>query len=204
MRKKIGISAAFLGTLIFVAGLMVPGQALSKQKFPEGKWWINANNFKGELVLSPHGGSVFNTPITNVSFNDKTGELHFFRPGSGQKYSGTVTGNQINGTFTQNGRTFGWRAWRENPAVNAPKGFPQGKWWVNANNRKGELYLTPGGGKIFNNPITETTYDKNTRQIRFTRPSSNQHYQGTVTGNEINGTFTQNGKIFAWKAWREK
>jgi len=103
MRKTFGVHFVLFWVLIFMIGLMLPAQALSKQKFPDGKWWINANNFKGELVLSPHGGTVFNTPITNVSFNAKTGELHFFRPGSNQKYSGTVTGNQINGTFTQNG-----------------------------------------------------------------------------------------------------
>ncbi len=204
MKKMCSSRMALLWAIIVIGGLVLPGKAFSKQQFPQGKWWIDANNFKGELVLSTHGGSVFNTPITNVSFNDKTGQLRFFRPSSGQQYTGTVTGNQINGTFTQNGKTFGWKAWRENPQVNAPKGFPQGKWWIDANNRKGELYLTPGGGTIFNNPITGTTYDKNTRQITFTRPSSNQHYQGTVTGNEINGTFTQNGKIYGWKAWREK
>ncbi len=193
---------AFFGALILVGSLMLPAQAFSKQNFPTGNWWINANNNKGELNLSRQGGTVFNDPIINVTFDEKTGQLHFFRQSSGQQYSGTVTGNQINGTFTQAGKTFAWRAWKNESSAAGSKNFPAGKWWIDANNNKGELHLSPGGGKIFNDPITGTSYDKKTHEVRFTRPGSNQHYRGTVTGNQINGTFTQAGKTFAWRAWR--
>jgi hypothetical protein len=72
-----------------------------------GMWSVNANNYEGRLRLND-GGSWVNLHnrqenLQAVNFDGRT--LTFTRPGSGvtQRYTGTRSGNRIEGTFTQQG-----------------------------------------------------------------------------------------------------
>ncbi len=89
--------------------------------------------------------------------------------------------------------------------------FPAGKWQVDANNYKGVLYFEPGYahntsathyGTIFSERITPITFKHSTGEIRFFRSNPVQEYIGHVRGNQISGTFSSQGKIYSWRAWR--
>ncbi len=89
--------------------------------------------------------------------------------------------------------------------------FPEGDWQVDANNFKGVLHFAPGFrhegaathyGTIFGERITPITFNHSTGEIRFFRPKVNQEYVGKVDGNQITGTFSHQGKIYMWRAWR--
>ncbi len=89
--------------------------------------------------------------------------------------------------------------------------FPAGDWQVNANNFKGVLHFAPGYsyevaathyGTIFGERITPINFRHSTGEIRFFRPQARQEYVGKVDGNEITGTFSHQGKIYMWRAWR--
>jgi len=87
----------------------------------EGPWLFNANNFTGRLefywtrnvwtgrLWFDSGGRWIE--LTNVFFDPHTKQLRF--TAENQQYFGTLSGNQIRGTFSQGG--FGglpWEAWR--------------------------------------------------------------------------------------------
>lgn len=93
---------------------------------PSGSWHVEANQHRGELYIpysgghpagssGPQVGKIFNDRITDIRYNERTGELRFVRPGSDQHYVGIVNGSRIEGSFTQpssgNGQ-YPWRAWR--------------------------------------------------------------------------------------------
>ena len=89
--------------------------------------------------------------------------------------------------------------------------FPAGDWQVDANNFKGVLHFAPGFsheaaamhyGTIFGDRITPITFKHSTGEIRFFRPKAGQEYVGKVDGNQIIGTFSHQGKIYNWRAWR--
>ncbi|MDM8555526.1 hypothetical protein QUF75_12405 [Desulfococcaceae bacterium HSG7] len=89
--------------------------------------------------------------------------------------------------------------------------FPAGDWQLNANNFKGVLHLAPGYnpetaathyGTIFGERITPITFNRSTGEIKFFRPNVGQEYVGKVDGNQITGTFSHQGKIYMWRAWR--
>ncbi|MFZ5483080.1 MAG: hypothetical protein ACOZB0_02515 [Pseudomonadota bacterium] len=72
-----------------------------------GLWSINANNYGGRLGLDDRGSWLnlhgHQEPLQAVHFDGRT--LSFTRPISGatQRYTGTRSGNRIEGTFTQQG-----------------------------------------------------------------------------------------------------
>ncbi len=113
-----------LATVLAVFSILIwhPLNAEAKnQKFPAGDWQVDANNFKGALHFAPgyssetaatHYGTIFGERITPITFKSSTGEIKFFRPKAGQEYVGKVDGNQINGTFSHQGKIYMWRAWR--------------------------------------------------------------------------------------------
>ena len=93
-----------------------------------GKWQLNANNYKGKLEFTGAPGNLSARiyydvakrweTLADVHFDGSTGELSFRRPWSGnpqfQKYRGTMSGNSISGTFTDNnspGKTWVNRNW---------------------------------------------------------------------------------------------
>ncbi|MDD5390300.1 MAG: discoidin domain-containing protein [Gallionellaceae bacterium] len=76
-----------------------------------GTWNINANNYIGKLELTESGGNLAGRvwydahqvweDLRNITFDGRT--LKFLRPGPSQRYSGTLSGNEIRGTFDQAG-----------------------------------------------------------------------------------------------------
>ena len=87
----------------------------------EGPWLFNANNFTGRLEFYwtrnvwtgrmwwDSGGQWLE--LTDVFFDPHTGQLQF--TAVNQQYFGTLSGNQIRGTFSQGGfGSFPWEAWR--------------------------------------------------------------------------------------------
>ncbi len=92
-----------------------------------GKFALNANGYGGKIEVSGAGASPtirmyydvtgkWET-MTNVRYNEATGELSFTRPWAGnpnfQNYRGKLSGNSLAGTFTDNntpGKSFKWKA----------------------------------------------------------------------------------------------
>ena len=50
--------------------------------------------------------------LTDIIFDSRTGEIQFTRPNYGQRYIGALSGNQLEGTFGYEGRTYSWEARR--------------------------------------------------------------------------------------------
>lgn len=90
----------------------------------------------------------------------------------------------------------------------------EGPWSLNAFNHTGrlEFYWTRNGwtGRIFFDSfrqweeLTDIFVDPRTGQVQFHRTFSNQQYRGTLSGNQIEGTFFTPGLgDYPWKAWRQ-
>ncbi len=101
--------------------------------------------------------------------------------------------------------------WQPSNAQAKSYKFPAGDWQVDANNFKGVLHFAPGFsdavaathyGTIFGDRITPITFKHSTGEIRFFRPKAGQEYVGKVDGNQITGTFSHQGKVYMWRAWR--
>jgi hypothetical protein len=90
----------------------------------------------------------------------------------------------------------------------------EGSWFCNTNNYSGrlEFYWTGNGwtGRIWFEvsarweELTNIFFDPHTGQVQFIRPSANQQYSGTLSGNRIVGTFGSVGGVgsLPWEAWR--
>ncbi|MDP2432075.1 MAG: hypothetical protein Q8O33_08590 [Pseudomonadota bacterium] len=87
-----------------------------------GTWSINANGYTGKLELNESGGNLggrvwFDAhrvweDLRNLTFDGRT--LRFLRPGPSQRYSGTLSGNEVRGTFDQGGGgSWNWVITRE-------------------------------------------------------------------------------------------
>ena len=86
-----------------------------------GQWAINANGYKGTMTIRSSGygytGSLnLRSPenLTNINFSN--GTITFTRPSCGQKYTGTVRGNSITGTFD---KVYSWMANRTSGGDNS-------------------------------------------------------------------------------------
>ena len=81
-----------------------------------GTWQVNANNFKGVLVINQNesgiSGYIFgpNDKITGTIQSD--GSIQFFRSAAKQNFTGKVSSNRMTGTFTWSGKTYNWEASR--------------------------------------------------------------------------------------------
>lgn len=89
----------------------------------QGQWFINASNYTGKLEFHWDrriwtGRVWFDAlqqwePLTDIFFDPHTGELQFTRAVYNQRYTGTLSGNQILGTYTAlAGGTGSWAASR--------------------------------------------------------------------------------------------
>lgn len=185
----------------------------------EGIWSITANDVPGRLEFfwtgRGWGGRIkfdFREPgeeLANVFFDHRTGQLQFIRPRYNQTYSGTFMGNQISGTFTEAGGNFPWLARRE--ALRDLRDI-RGLWHITANDVPGKLEFFPSrkgwSGQIqfdFHEPGEELVnifFNHGTGQLQFFRPRYNQTYSGTLSGNQISGSFTEAGRSFPWVARR--
>lgn len=82
----------------------------------EGFWDITSNGYPGKLefygVGNRWGGRVNFDPhlrwdeLANIFFDPRTGEIQFTRPTYNTHYSGTLSGNQMFGTFTEGTRSY--------------------------------------------------------------------------------------------------
>jgi ABC-type cobalt transport system substrate-binding protein len=153
-------------------------------------------------------------PLTEIIFDPHTGELQFTRPNYGQRYIGTVSGNQLAGTFSYEGRSLPWEATREStrrgPAVDLRR--IQGLWFLNAGNVTGKMEFYWAGnawsGRVWFDvfqqwePLTEIIFDPHTGELQFTRPNYGQRYIGTLSGDQLVGTFVYQGNTLSWDARR--
>ncbi|MDM8555527.1 hypothetical protein QUF75_12410 [Desulfococcaceae bacterium HSG7] len=180
-------------------------------------------------------GTIFGERITNISFNRRKGKLRFNRPQAGQQYTGFIERDALHGTFTHNNHRYNWHArprrgshppassehpYQSGQSYQQPSqasfSLPAGSWQVEANQHRGTLRIPHDGneqvgaesrqfGTIFNDRIINITFNGNTGELHFFRPSAEQHYSGTVRGSEINGFFTQKSsgsRRHRWRAWR--
>ncbi len=87
-----------------------------------GTWRINANSYTGKLELNESGGNLggrvwFDAhqvweDLRDITFDGRT--LKFLRPGPSQRYTGTLSGNEVRGTFDQGGGgSWNWAITRE-------------------------------------------------------------------------------------------
>ena len=89
----------------------------------EGTWFLNFHNNPGKLEFywtgSTWAGRFWDEghrrweELRDIFFNSHTGQLQFNRPHNNQQYSGTLSGNQILGTFSSGGfGSYPWEARR--------------------------------------------------------------------------------------------
>lgn len=91
-----------------------------------GTWDINANGYVGKLELSYAAGRLGGRvwfdfhqvweELQDIVFDGQT--LRFLRPGPNQHYSGTLSGNEVRGTFDGSGT---WAMTRNKSAVAVPE-----------------------------------------------------------------------------------
>ena len=101
----------------------------------DGTWEVSFNNYRGKMELQRSGSSWSGRlwldahqrweQLTNISYSS-TGRLEFTRPISGatQRYSGALSGERLEGTFTQeNSATkYAWWANRTQAGTDKPTG----------------------------------------------------------------------------------
>ncbi len=190
----------------------------------EGRWYVTNAGYPGKIEFHWEGRmwagriwidyySKWET-LTDIVFDPRTGELRFTRPAFNAPYSGTLTGNQIVGAFIYEGRSYSWEAAREamrhRPFLDLRR--IQGLWFVTNAGFPGKLEFYWDGhmwtGRIWIDyyskweMLTDIVFDPRTGELRFTRPAFNAPYSGTLTGNQIVGTFIYQGNTYSWEAGR--
>jgi hypothetical protein len=201
--------------------------ATAQQNAPQslaGTWAINANGHLGKLEINGSGDRLTGRlwlgsrweELSDVGFDGRT--LTFTRPiqGATQRYTGTIAGEEVKGTFTQQGtsRVYTWSSQMKEPAgqPTANGGSIIGTWAINGNGYKGKLEISQQGSRLSGRvwydahgrweELQDVGFDGHT--LTFTRPIPNltQRYTGIFTGDEVKGTFTQQGtsRAFPWSA----
>ncbi len=184
----------------------------------DGPWSINVNNHPGRLDFhwSRDGwtGQIWLDEsrrwedLIDITFNPGPRHLEFTRPNGNQRYSGTLSGDQISGTLTSPYGTFPWKARRASPRPSKIDGL----WSINVNNHPGRLEFRRSRnrwtGRISldeSRPwedLIDIIFDPDPGHLKFTRPNGSQRYSGIVSGNEISGTLTSPYGTFPWEARR--
>lgn len=185
----------------------------------EGQWFINVDNNTGKLQFyrsgNMWGGRIWFDvwqqweDLTDIIFDPRTGYLGFTRPGAGQRFSGTLTRNQIVGTYVWGKSTYSWEARRElvRPAIGI-----EGQWLITANNSPGKLEFSrvgkAWGGRIWFDvwgqweALTDIRFNARTGELQFARPGANQIFSGTLSGNQIVGNYLWGGSTYSWQGRR--
>lgn len=190
-----------------------------------GTWTLVANGHPGKLEISVQSGHLSARlrfdgnsrweDLQDVRLDGNT--LLFTRPiqGATQRYTGTLNGNELRGTFKQENtsRQYNWSASKSSVAdargltpAPADTGSPAGSalagtWAIDANGFKGKLEVTETGGRLFGRvwfdahkvweDLRDFSFDGHT--LRFLRPGPGQRYTGTLAGDAVRGTFDQGG-----------
>ena len=96
----------------------------------DGIWEGSFNNYRGKMELNRAGNTwtgriwfdVYQRweQLTNISFQSATGRLEFTRPISGatQRYSGTLSAERLEGTFTQENTSTKYHWWAKRTQLN--------------------------------------------------------------------------------------
>ncbi len=107
----------------------------SESRGAEGTWEVSFNNYRGKMEVQRSGSSWSGRlwldahqrweQLTNISYSS-TGRLEFTRPISGatQRYSGALSGERLEGTFTQENDStkYAWWANRTQAGTDKPTG----------------------------------------------------------------------------------
>ncbi len=154
----------------------------------EGTWAINGNGYRGKLEIVQQGGQLSGRvwydshgkweTLRDVRFDGRS--LTFTRPipGLDQGYTGTLSGNELKGSFTQQGggRVYPWSAEMKEPAAQGASanatGQIAGKWKTS----EGELTLNQSGNQI------SGSYSNDGGEI-----------VGAMNGNVLEGYWIENG-----------
>ena len=88
----------------------------------QGHWFVDNANYPGKIEFHWDGqgwrGRIWIDhyarweELTEIVFDPRTGELRFFRPAFHSPYTGTLSGDQIVGSFVYQGISYPWRASR--------------------------------------------------------------------------------------------
>jgi len=205
-----------------IRGLSYPWEAWRKagsarQSRIDGQWQINAGDSTGKLELywartNWTGRIWFDVyqrweELREISFDAQTGQLEFTRPDANERYSGTLSGNQILGIYTV-WTSYPWEGKREKGPPHSPQ--IEGRWLINAGNAPGrlEFYSTRGrwAGRIWFEvyqrweDLTDISFDSRTDHLEFTRPGVNEYYSGAVSRDRLSGTYSVKGPSYRWEA----
>jgi hypothetical protein len=183
----------------------------------DGQWLINAGNATGKLevywIHSKWTGRIWFDiyqkweELKEVSFDPQTGQLEFTRPDAYERYSGTLSGNQISGTYTV-WTSYAWEGKREKGPTRSSR--IEGRWIINAGNASGRLEFNSmrgeWAGRIWFDvyqrweELTDISFDSRGRHLEFTRPGVNEYYSGALSGDRISGIYTAKGPSYYWEA----
>jgi hypothetical protein len=185
----------------------------------DGPWLLDAGNSTGRLEFSwvrrrLVGRIWFDTyqrweELTEISFDTQSGLVEFNRPKANEWYSGTVSGSRISGTYTVT-LSYPWGGKREGRKASPSK--IEGLWVINAGNATGRLELYSARniltGRIWFDvyqrweELKGLSFDRRAGHLEFTRPHGNEHYSGTLSGNQLSGTYSVAGPTYSWGARR--
>ncbi|HNQ01924.1 MAG TPA: hypothetical protein PKN59_06500, partial [Syntrophales bacterium] len=97
----------------------------------DGTWEVSFNNYHGKMELQRSAGGWSGRlwldahqtweQLTNISYDPGTGRMEFTRPISGatQRYSGVLSGDRLEGTFTQQNSSAKYSWWAKRTAAGA-------------------------------------------------------------------------------------
>ncbi|MHC9538583.1 MAG: zinc dependent phospholipase C family protein [Vulcanimicrobiota bacterium] len=92
-----------------------PAQIAAPAQTRSEIWSINANGHGGTIDFQKatvHFGSEGLEKITDIVFDPGSGRVSFTRPDKKQRFTGTISGNRMQGTFTSDGSSYQWEASR--------------------------------------------------------------------------------------------
>jgi len=185
----------------------------------DGPWLLNAGNATGRVEFSRvrkglAGRIWFDAyqkweELEEISFDPQTGRVEFNRPSANEWYSGTVSRSRISGTYTVT-INYPWEGKRDRRSATTSK--IDGLWMINAGNAPGklELYWTRNilAGRIWFDAyqrweeLTDLSFDRRAGLLEFTRPHGNEHYSGTLSGDQLSGAYGVKGPTYSWEARR--
>jgi hypothetical protein len=129
-------------------------------------------------------------------------------PSVGASYAPTVNGNQMSGTFSQNGGSLQLTLTKDSPGTSstpATTNGVQGDWQGTLATPGGSLPLVfhfGNGGNGTADDLAHSVngiplqYTVNANQVNLSMPSVGATYTATVNGNQMSGTFSQSGGNF--------
>jgi hypothetical protein len=198
-------------------GMAVPSSASPGSNAVEDKWQGTLSMPQGSLAVVFHlaagGVGVADSPNQNVFGmplqHSLTGNhINISVPSVGASYVATVNGNQMSGTFSQNGGNFPLTLTKANsaqtatpPASNGLQGDWQGVLVMLGGNLPLVFHLGAGGSGTADDLLHGVTgmalhYSSSGNKVNVSIPSVGASYSAKVSGNQMSGVFLQNGTAF--------